>query len=690
MFLSNQKYSISGQFRPSLIHNNSYLTRSYKTLLPANDPSNTIDFNRFIDELNAINLKKINNIKINIKSLDFLIPKNIEGMAPFTPLTHPFAPHFTPLYANWKASFTSPYYSLSSFGLRRQSIPPPPTPQLLTQPKLNTKRIIIPCIIYQTWHTKELPPLMNSSVSNLRKVNPGFSYRLFDDNDCRNFIIEHFETDVVNAYDALVPGAFKADLWRYCVLFKTGGIYIDIKYTCYNQFKLIELCEAEHFVLDADKNGIYNAFMVCLPNNQKLWSCIQQIVKNVSDQYYGNHSLEITGPLLLAKYFTQNEKRQLDMYHTFYETFKNRVVIYNGKHILISYPGYLTEYDKTKKTEHYSQLWNERKVYNPPSILFKIYNKVTKQILGINSWITTSRNSTYENNILKTYLQTNGTDWKYNEMEILPMLKDINLINDDGLLKYTPSKQEDERIMKELFPTYVGECIPSICITSCTILSVDIPKYNAIRNETIDILNTFNIPSINTFLGYTPQTKSSAKFYNNMVYKENRIELALGMLEIFDNFVNSSITGDEWMLYFEDDVRPINISMDEDLHFLYNIPSNAELIRPYIGKNEWCSLKDVTYNRSFGGGLNHAFYISVSGCKKVLHYALKYGWRYVCDIDIYKLAKFCGKYPTGYDGWGLGSCNGNNDITELLQEDEKIYMYQISNCIFNQTSNTCV
>ena len=77
------------------------------------------------------------------------------------------------------------------------------------------------------------------------------------------------------------------------------------------------------------------------------------------------------------------------------------------------------------------------------------------------------------------------------------------------------------------------------------------------------------------------------------------------------------------MLYFEDDVRPINISMDENLHFLYNIPSNAELIRPYIGKNEWCSLKNVTYNRSFGGGNNHAFYISVSGCKKVLHYALK-------------------------------------------------------------------
>ena len=37
-----------------------------------------------------------------------------------------------------------------------------------------------------------------------------------------------------------------------------------------NEFKLIHLIQKEHFVLDSDKNGIYNAFMVCKPGNKLL------------------------------------------------------------------------------------------------------------------------------------------------------------------------------------------------------------------------------------------------------------------------------------------------------------------------------------------------------------------------------------------------------------------------------------
>lgn len=38
----------------------------------------------------------------------------------------------------------------------------------------------------------------------------------------------HFPAEVKEAYDDLIPGAFKADLFRYCVLFIYGGVYADI------------------------------------------------------------------------------------------------------------------------------------------------------------------------------------------------------------------------------------------------------------------------------------------------------------------------------------------------------------------------------------------------------------------------------------------------------------------------------
>ena len=77
---------------------------------------------------------------------------------------------------------------------------------------------IIPLNIYQTWHTTtDLPPLMNKNVELIKSNNPRFNYYLFDDNDSRLFIQNNFPSKVLNAYDSLIPGAYKADLWRYCI-----------------------------------------------------------------------------------------------------------------------------------------------------------------------------------------------------------------------------------------------------------------------------------------------------------------------------------------------------------------------------------------------------------------------------------------------------------------------------------------
>jgi hypothetical protein len=175
-----------------------------------------------------------------------------------------------------------------------------------------------------------------------------------------------------------------------------------------------------------------------------------------------------------------------------------------------------------------------------------------------------------------------------------------------------------------------------------------------------------------------------------MKHKNIRNELTIGMLEIFENFVNEDENEDRWMLYLEDDVRPINLNEGDNLSTLHNVPEDAELIRPYIGKNEFCDIKNVKYKISYSGGYCHAFYIKVSACKKVINYAKKYKWKYNCDIDIFKLAKHCGNFPTGYDGWSLSAANNVNDITDKLQEYEKISMYHLTHCIFNQTSLPCV
>jgi len=223
---------------------------------------------------------------------------------------------------------------------------------------------IIPLNIYQTWHTKELPHNMSIHSQLIKKNNPAFNYFLFDDDDCREFIKNNFSDDVLNAFDSLIPGAYKADLWRYCILYKNGGIYLDIKYTFVNNFKFINLTEKEHLVMDIGNNGIYNAFMVCLPGNELLLRAINKIVENVNNKYYGDNFLDPTGPIMLYKIITNYEKcNMIDMKHNHHTKLGNKYIFFNTILILESYNNFSYEYNNNKKTEHYSLLWNNKNIY---------------------------------------------------------------------------------------------------------------------------------------------------------------------------------------------------------------------------------------------------------------------------------------------------------------------------------------
>jgi mannosyltransferase OCH1-like enzyme len=236
---------------------------------------------------------------------------------------------------------------------------------------------VIPLDIYQTWETKELPPKMKESVEKLKKENPEFSYHLYNDEDRRNFIMQNFEKDVLKAYDSLIPGAFRADLWRYCIMYKKGGIYLDIKFSTINNFKLINLTNDEYFGRDieASGGGVFNALIICKPGNLKMLNSINNIVENTKNKYYGDSALEPTGPLLLKKQFSENELSQLTLIGLSLNTDDlprkcptEVCITMNDSPILASYHEYREEHraafaDKIEKN-NYHELYAKRKIYN--------------------------------------------------------------------------------------------------------------------------------------------------------------------------------------------------------------------------------------------------------------------------------------------------------------------------------------
>jgi len=256
---------------------------------------------------------------------------------------------------------------------------------------------VIPLNIYLTWGTKQLPIKMQENVDRMRKVNPEFNIQLYDDNDCREFIQNNFPEDILIAFDTLKPGAYKADLWRLCILYINGGIYIDIKLNCINNFKFIALTEKEHLSIDIQVEnvwkegtiGLHNALMVSKSDNKLLLRCINKICENVKNKYYGLNCLYPTGPGLLGEEYVkmlrenestiniQSELNKLDLCHINYLH-----IMFNNVPILEYYKEYRTDQKFFAKTLHYSeiydlkQIYNEIIVYNTNTSIFNIYNLI--------------------------------------------------------------------------------------------------------------------------------------------------------------------------------------------------------------------------------------------------------------------------------------------------------------------------
>ena len=219
---------------------------------------------------------------------------------------------------------------------------------------------LIPLHIYQTWYTLDLPDKMRKNVEELKRDNPEFKHYLYDDKMCRDFIKSNFNEEVLWAFDKLKPGAYKADLWRYCILYINGGIYLDIKFKCIDNFRLIELTEQEYWVKDIKRviNGIYQALMVTFPRNNILWKAIQEIVINCKNNLYSLNTLAVSGPTLLGQYFNEIDFNNLSL--------KNMgdIIVKNDVPILQHYNEYRNEQKQKQKTSHYDFLWNMVDIFN--------------------------------------------------------------------------------------------------------------------------------------------------------------------------------------------------------------------------------------------------------------------------------------------------------------------------------------
>jgi Glycosyltransferase sugar-binding region containing DXD motif len=176
---------------------------------------------------------------------------------------------------------------------------PPPMPAVseihVYPPPAGASDRLIPRIIHQTWKepiTKARYPSWSGFQQSFMEQK-GYEYQFYSDSEARGILQEHFPPEVLSAYDDLLPGAFKADLFRCCVLLIYGGVYADIDILMASQLDDL-IMNNTGFVVALDKlrfspsNGalcLWNGLLAASPGHPYLAKTIENIVNVVRNRY---------------------------------------------------------------------------------------------------------------------------------------------------------------------------------------------------------------------------------------------------------------------------------------------------------------------------------------------------------------------------------------------------------------------
>lgn len=164
----------------------------------------------------------------------------------------------------------------------------------------------IPFTIHQTYYTKQLDSDIYQTCLIIKNMNPEYNYAFYDDNDCRAYISANYPAEYLKAYDMVIPGAYKADVFRYLVLYREGGIYMDCKSSTMVPLRDFIPRNATFAVFrDRPDGSLLNSFMACVPNHPILKIVIDMTIDNILNRRYGENALDITGPQTLGRAFNK-------------------------------------------------------------------------------------------------------------------------------------------------------------------------------------------------------------------------------------------------------------------------------------------------------------------------------------------------------------------------------------------------
>lgn len=174
----------------------------------------------------------------------------------------------------------------------------------------------IPRIIHQIWLGPLPFPFVEFS-QKLRELHPQWEYRLWRDEDLLEIVDESFHERLKAAKNF----GEKSDVARYEILFRFGGVYVDVDFEFFKP--LDRLCSSGCFAgfSHVDAIEINNALIGAVPNHPVLAECRKRCKKRPSsvltvlaqsgfllsdhEEMLSSDTIQATGPGLFTRVFCE-------------------------------------------------------------------------------------------------------------------------------------------------------------------------------------------------------------------------------------------------------------------------------------------------------------------------------------------------------------------------------------------------
>jgi len=172
---------------------------------------------------------------------------------------------------------------------------------------------MIPKIIHQTWKNEKIPDRWKEAVESCKEKNKDYKYILWTDKSMKEFVKKEFP-EFYKTYTEYPHNIQRCDSFRFLVLYKYGGFYMDMDVICkksLNTFRKYDLV----LVKSGNYDTLTNSFMGSTRENKFMEYCMNKLIQH-KDSYslLGKHLhiMHTTGPFFIndrAKEFMLSKKK---------------------------------------------------------------------------------------------------------------------------------------------------------------------------------------------------------------------------------------------------------------------------------------------------------------------------------------------------------------------------------------------